>query len=215
MPKSRRNRKRSKPNTVVAPPPPPPSYEDCEICYESFDGNNKTEWKQLFCGHKVCTNCYKKINIEGKTMSGVTHTSVKCPFCQISTGVIVGICPNGTMKVRTLQSPCAGYENCGSIEIHYYINDDNYYLNRLAYLPNNEEGLQILKLLEIAWDRRVSFTIGTSVTTGVENTVVWNIHHKTNQTGGVGYFGYPDATYFQRVKWELEAYGIGLDSVRE
>lgn len=145
-------------------------------------------------------------------MSGIMHTSVKCPFCQITTGVIVGTCPDGTMQVRTLPSDCAGFEGVGTIEIHYYIKSQRYYLNRMAYLPNNEEGKEILELLKIAWDRRVSFTIGTSITTGAEDQVVWNIHHKTNQFGGVAYFGYPDPTYFQRVRLELEANGVALNS---
>lgn len=116
------------------------------------------------------------------------------------------------MYVKKLKSSCDGYEGVGSIRIQYFIDADGYHLNRQAYLPNNPEGVEILELLKIAWDRRVAFTIGTSVTTGVENTVVWNIHHKTCQTGGVEYFGYPDPTYFQRVKWELEANGITMSS---
>ena len=40
-----------------------------------------------------------------------------------------------------------------------------------------------------------------SITTGVQNTVVWAaIHHKTAPTGGG--FGYPDPTYFRRVYYE-------------
>jgi deltex len=53
------------------------------------------------------------------------------------------------------------------------------------------------------------FTVGKSVTTGLDNQVVWNgIHHKTNTSGGVGSFGYPDPTYFSRVKEELAAKGV-------
>lgn len=141
-------------------------------------------------------------------MSGITHTSVKCPFCQFISGIPIGTCPDGTMKVTSIQSSCAGYEPFGSLQIDYNINSRNYYLSRQAFLPENPEGMEILDLLKIAWDRRICFTIGTSVTTGVENTVVWNIHHKTSQRGGVSNFGYPDNTYFERVKLELRAYGI-------
>ncbi len=188
--------------------------EDCQICYDSFETDDKN-WKSLNCEHKVCAKCYKEINITRKTMSGISHNSIKCPFCQIVSGTIVGTCPDGTMKVKTLKTRCEGYEDVGSIEIHYFINDSNgYYLNRVAYLPDNDEGREILELLKIAWDRRISFTIGTSITTGAENTVVWNIHHKTNPSGGTAFFGYPDPTYFQRVKWELDAYGIGPELIK-
>jgi len=43
----------------------------------------------------------------------------------------------------------------------------------------------------------------------MDNQVVWNgVHHKTNLSGGAAYFGYPDPTYFNRVKEELAAKGV-------
>lgn len=51
--------------------------------------------------------------------------------------------------------------------------------------------------------------VGTSLTTGRKNTVVWaGIHHKTNTHGGVSSFGWPDETYFARVKGELSDRGV-------
>lgn len=44
---------------------------------------------------------------------------------------------------------------------------------RTCYLPDNTEGNEVLKLLEIAFQRRLTFTIGTSVTSGEVNTVIW------------------------------------------
>lgn len=65
------------------------------------------------------------------------------------------------------------------------------------------------KLLELAFKRKLVFTIGRSVTTGQENVIVWNgIHHKTALNGGPAYFGYPDPTYLIRVREELAAKGI-------
>lgn len=55
----------------------------------------------------------------------------------------------------------------------------------MAYLPANEKGAMVMKLLKIAFDRKLVFTIGHSRTTGEENVVTWNdIHHKTNMSGG-------------------------------
>ena len=60
----------------------------------------------------------------------------------------------------------------------------------------------------------MTFTVGTSVTTGRKNTVVWNgIHHKTSLFGGPTRFGYPDKNYFNRVKEELAAKGVTQESV--
>ncbi|CAN0380565.1 unnamed protein product [Phaeothamnion confervicola] len=58
-------------------------------------------------------------------------------------------------------------------------------------------------------ERRLTFTVGTSITTGRSNCVVWNgVHHKTSIGGGSASFGYPDPTYLDRVKEELAAKGI-------
>ncbi len=42
---------------------------------------------------------------------------------------------------------------------------------RTAYLPDNPDGRQILKLFQTAWERKLLFTVGRSVTTGRDNTV--------------------------------------------
>ncbi|KAJ8258979.1 hypothetical protein COCON_G00179910 [Conger conger] len=80
---------------------------------------------------------------------------------------------------------------------------------RVAYLPDNTEGNEVLKLLKTAFDQKLIFTVGTSTTTGSSNTVTWNdIHHKTSRYGGPQGFGYPDPDYLKRVKEELKAKGI-------
>lgn len=60
-----------------------------------------------------------------------------------------------------------------------------YGTKRSAYLPNNIEGNEVLKLLKKAFNQRLIFTVGISRTTGTENIVTWNdIHHKTYIGGG-------------------------------
>ena len=55
---------------------------------------------------------------------------------------------------------------------------------RTAYLPNNAEGRELLELLRRAFDCKLVFTIGTSITKGKIDTVIWNdIHHKTQVQG--------------------------------
>lgn len=57
--------------------------------------------------------------------------------------------------------------------------------SRHAYLPNNLEGQKALKLLKKAFDARLTFTVGRSITTGQEDVVTWNdVHHKTRVDGG-------------------------------
>ncbi len=56
-------------------------------------------------------------------------------------------------------------------------------------------------MFKVAFNRKLIFTVGRSVTTGLDNQTVWNgIHHKTSTSGGVASFGYPDPTYLTRVK---------------
>lgn len=117
--------------------------------------------------------------------------------------------------------PLSGYENVGTIRVDYnfpsgvqgpeHPNPGVPYsgTSRSGYLPDNAEGQEILRLFQLAFDRRLMFTVGRSVTTGDDNTVVWGgIHHKTSTSGGPTSFGYPDPTYFERVKAELAAKGV-------
>ena len=58
---------------------------------------------------------------------------------------------------------------------------------RIAYLPDNSKGNEVCEMLKRAFDARLVFTVGRSITTGMDNVVVWNdIHHKT-QTHGQPY----------------------------
>lgn len=58
-------------------------------------------------------------------------------------------------------------------------------INRSGYLPNNEKGRLIAKLLNVAFSRQLVFTIGRSRTTGHGGVITWNdIHHKTRMEGG-------------------------------
>ncbi|XP_043978911.1 probable E3 ubiquitin-protein ligase DTX3 isoform X2 [Gambusia affinis] len=80
---------------------------------------------------------------------------------------------------------------------------------RTAYLPDNKEGQEVLKLLKKAFDQKMIFTVGTSRTSGLDNQVIWNdISHKTSKTGGPQSFGYPDPNYLSKVKEDLKAKGI-------
>ncbi len=185
-------------------PPSASLEEECTICYNNY--SNATEnWRALVqCQHKLCVNCYGKIELTRTTMTGESVTFMKCPFCLKTNGIEVGNCPNGQMSVVTIPTHCAGYEDYGTIKFSYTVNG----LSRVAYMPANEEGQKVFNLLRIAWNRRLIFTFGTSHTTGCENALVWNIHHKTSQMGGVVCHGYPDATYLARVTAELKSFGI-------
>jgi len=143
---------------------------------------------------------------------------LKCPVCTRIYGILKGDQPDGSMQIDFYPKSdmsAEDYSDCGVIQISYQFPDGHrngvYYrgTSRTAYLPDNKEGNQILEMLKTAFHRRLSFTVGDSVTTGRKNVVVWNsIHHKTSLNGGTSNYGYPDPTYFFRVSNELAAKGI-------
>lgn len=183
-----------------------PEMEDCPICCNDFESykTSPSSWELLQCSHKLCLDCYATLLTTRTTMSGMQHTFVKCPFCQGTSGIEVGTCPDMQMTVSINPNSCETYETTSTININYA--GQNF--SRTAFLPNTAEGQEVLRLLKIAFDRRLCFSMGTSATTGQHNTIVWNIHHKTSLRGGVSSYGWPDPGYEDRVKWELKAFGI-------
>ncbi|XP_013409531.1 uncharacterized protein LOC106173088 [Lingula anatina] len=182
--------------------------ETCPICMDSFQ--NKTTLDR--CKHSFCKDCLDR-SLQLKN---------KCPICGDILGEQTGDQPDdGTMTVSYWHRPLEGYEGVGTIVIDYYFpsgvqksehpDPGSRYkgTSRTAYLPDSKEGREVLKLLQRAFEARLLFTVGRSVTTGREGVVVWNdIHQKTSPTGGPQRYGYPDPTYLSRVKEELAAKGI-------
>ncbi|XP_051977618.1 E3 ubiquitin-protein ligase DTX3L isoform X2 [Xyrauchen texanus] len=184
--------------------------ETCPICLETI---KKLECEVLpKCKHCFCKECLKR----------AFQLKPACPICGEIYGDLMGTQPKGgTMTVTKDNSSLPGYETYGTIVIKYYIpgglqgaehpNPGKSYqgASRTAYLPNSTEGSKVLKLLERAFNQRLTFTIGRSSTTGINNVVTWNdIHHKTSRFGGPTHYGYPDPDYLKRVQEELKVKGI-------
>lgn len=79
---------------------------------------------------------------------------------------------------------------------------------RRAYLPDNDDGRQLLKRLKVAFERGLTFDVGTSLTSGWHDQVVWNraFDHKTSLHGGP--YGFPDPNYLRTTNIQLNAIGI-------
>ncbi|XP_061603556.1 probable E3 ubiquitin-protein ligase DTX3 [Phyllopteryx taeniolatus] len=184
----------------------------CSICMG--DIVDKTTLEK--CGHSFCRCC----------LDQAFKVKRACPVCRLVYGQLIGNQPaNGTMIVErdpALQLP--GHEGYGCICIIYsfspglqtpeHPNPGVRYpgTDRLAYLPDSPDGNRVLGLLRRAFEQRLTFTIGTSMTTGLQNVITWNdIHHKTSIWGGPRCFGYPDPTYLVRVTEELREKGITVD----
>ncbi|XP_063997400.1 probable E3 ubiquitin-protein ligase DTX3 [Pogoniulus pusillus] len=184
----------------------------CPICLGEIQ-KAKTLEK---CQHSFCEACITR----------ALQVKRACPMCGRFYGQLVGNQPpNGRMLVsRDASLLLPGYEKFGTIIIQYVFppgvqgvehpNPGVRYpgTTRVAYLPDCPEGNKVLGLFRKAFEQRLTFTVGTSMTTGRANVITWNdIHHKTNCTGGPQLFGYPDPTYLARVQEELRAKGITED----
>uniref|UniRef100_A0A3P9PL99 E3 ubiquitin-protein ligase n=1 Tax=Poecilia reticulata TaxID=8081 RepID=A0A3P9PL99_POERE len=178
----------------------------CPICLDRL-----IKQKQLRCKHTFCDECLQ---------ASVKHTGPMCPVCKDVFGVMEGDQPDGVMTWSSNSSSLPGFSGCGCIVITYtfpngkqekHPNPGQPYqgTTRTAYLPDNEEGQEVLKLLKKAFDQKMIFTVGTSRTSGLDNQVIWNdISHKTSKAGGPQSFGYPDPNYLRKVKEDLKAKGI-------
>ena len=157
--------------------------DECSICLSDFT-NKKTLDK---CGHSFCTKCIDK----------AFKIKKQCPICLTAYGPLTGNQPKGSMYDSFLSTYLPGFKSCGTIVISYrfpsgmqgpdHPNPGKPYTgtSRTAYLPNNDQGKKVLKLLRKAFEQKLLFTVGRSVTTGKGDCVIWNgIPHKTSVIGG-------------------------------
>jgi len=186
--------------------------DECAICLCDNDSDSLT----LPCGHSYHRACLEAL------IKSSAKTYLECPTCKKVYGTKTGNMPTtGKIKHILTNHRLPGYENCGCIEITYYFSPgiqgpehpqpgqpyNCHAFPRKAYLPDNKEGEMALHGIYMAWNQRLLFTIGTSLTTGMSNTITWNdIHMKTQPSGGQ--HGYPDPNYLTNLKDDLSVRGI-------
>ena len=104
------------------------------------------------------------------------------------------------MNVSKSSFKLPGYENssAGTIVVTYHFSNGiqgprhpnpghTYYASsfpRTAYFPDNDQGNKVVRLMKTAFDRKLIFTVGRSVTPGQDNIITWKgILHKTRIKG--------------------------------
>jgi len=181
----------------------------CSICYDDLLATESLV-SGLNCskGHYFHEECFKNL---------IASDINKCPMCSKYFRENIGKGPDGTMSSRIdANLSLAGYPNDNTIVIQYDIpsgtlsNGSHYSgTHRTAYLPNTSKGRQVLSLLREAFDKKLIFQVGQSLTTGQQNIATWGtVHHKTSIDGGPSRHGYPDAGYLDRVLDELKVLGL-------
>ena len=147
-----------------------------------------------------------------------------CPLCRCQLVVLTGYQPQtegSTMTVDRDAAPLPGCEPGGTLVVRFFVADGVQDLDcplpgeRFAalrfvtYLPDNPEGVEVVRLLAIAWNRRLLFRIGFNPATGRMDRLVLNgLELKTQRTGGLLAGGYPDASYLSRLKADLREVGV-------
>ena len=195
--------------------------EECAICMAWLESpakdkiddtatlNDITTVAVEGCGHKFHLSCIQE---------ALQHNS-RCPTCRQRINEPQGTMPSGTMRISLSPRSCGGYPGTGTIVLSYNLEggiQKVYHPNpgtrfgschRTAYIPDCHEGRQLLKRLQYAFLRGMSFVVGRSLTTCRDNVITWSsIHHKSSMRGGV--HGFPDPSYFENCNEELDALGV-------
>ncbi|KAK2538073.1 E3 ubiquitin-protein ligase DTX1 [Columba livia] len=215
-----------------------PPDEDCTICMErlvtssGYEGvlSQRSIKPELVGKLGKCGHMYHLLCLLAMYNNGNKDGSLQCPTCKAIYGEKTGTQPPGKMEFHLIPHSLPGYTDSKTIRIVYDIptgiqgpehpNPGKKFtargFPRHCYLPDNEKGRKVLKLLIVAWDRRLIFTIGTSNTTGESDTVVWNeIHHKTEFGSNLTGHGYPDPNYLDNVLAELLAQGVSEATLKD
>jgi deltex-like protein len=185
---------------------------ECPICMSSLSNYHQNG---PACCLKGCRHSFH----QGCIQHALKYAS-KCPMCRAAVGEPFGKCPVGTMTIELdPTTQCNGVWSSGTFVLSYDIpggiqsgcheNPGNRFSGtiRHAYIPNDAPGRDLLKRLKYAFRRGLTFTIGTSLTTGRSNTVIWtSIHHKTSLNKGP--HGFPDPGYIVNCNEELDSLGV-------
>eukprot|EP00578_Thalassiosira_sp_NH16_P011193 CAMPEP_0181108426 /NCGR_PEP_ID=MMETSP1071-20121207/17624_1 /TAXON_ID=35127 /ORGANISM="Thalassiosira sp., Strain NH16" /LENGTH=744 /DNA_ID=CAMNT_0023192029 /DNA_START=36 /DNA_END=2270 /DNA_ORIENTATION=- len=195
-------------NALTSPPASCNMNEKCVICHERL---KKSRCVALYaCNHVFHATCIQL----------AFNTNPQCPICRVSIGAPQGKSPSGTMMISSSPVHCSGFREdsiiitynipCGH-QLSYHDNPGNRHGGKhaVAYLPNNKEGQKLLKRLKFSFKHGLSFTVGASMTTGLEGQCTWtSVHHKTSPSGGVRSHGYPDPDYFRNCNSELDGLSV-------
>ncbi|GLV42867.1 deltex [Carabus blaptoides fortunei] len=196
--------------------------QHCPVCLMDLEHSTSVVVALVRCNHMLHLECLNEMLRQQQATKPRT-LYIQCAVCMIVYGEKYGNQPAGTMDWTVINRSLPGFPGKRTIQITYNITSGiqgkehpnpgkAYYavgFPRVCYLPDSPQGRRVLRLLCVAWQRRLIFTIGRSNTTGREDVVTWNdIHHKTEIGPMHSGFGYPDPGYLDRCLDELAAHGV-------
>ena len=188
----------------------------CPVCMEPLDQGVVS----LPCLHLLHSTCALQSVANGTA----GPACLQCPECRAIHGTRTGTSPlASSMTWTNMPSSLPGHPEDGTIAITFHVQPGHqgpehpnpgaayHALNfpRTALLPDTKEGQTLLSLLTLAFRRRLLFSVGPSVSRGLEDCVVWaGVHLKTRERGE---HGYPDSGYLARLSKELREVGVVED----
>ncbi|GKY91899.1 hypothetical protein MPSEU_000161500 [Mayamaea pseudoterrestris] len=187
----------------------PKSPDDtCAFCQDLL--TQKLIGKMVTCGHMFHYPC----------LMHAESYSNKCPFRCVNVPMQQGTMPSGYMTVSSECISCCGHGQ-GTFVVRYSIYDGKqkcYHpnpglefsgANYKTYLPDNDQGRDLLKRLECAFVRGLTFAI---VSAAPNDTITWaTIPHKTSLSGG-GERGFPDQSFFADCNIKLDDLNVPIAS---
>ena len=183
--------------------------DECAICLDKVSREASVKIKA--CQHEFHVTCLK---------DSLSHNP-RCPVCRQPIEHVQGKSPSGTMNVEASDEDCPGfgpgvkairitYDIPSGVQKDYHENPNQSFegTTRVAYLPDNAEGKDLLKRLKYAWKHGLIFRIGRSLTTGRSNQVTWtSIHHKTSLWGCVILYSRVSNFFFGRILTFASSFG--------
>jgi hypothetical protein len=159
-------------NALIAPPSDCNMKDKCAICHERLKTSSCVALK--ICNHVFHHDCIQM----------AFQSKSQCSICRVPVGAPQGKSPSGTMLVSVNPVRCSGFQ-CDTLVISYNIpaaRQLSYHDNpgvshgskvATAYVPNNEDGVNLLKRLKFAFKHGLTFTVGTSMTSGKTDQCTW------------------------------------------
>jgi Deltex C-terminal domain len=161
------------------------AMEKCTECKVAFavepDGKSLAVVQHVSCGRNYHLHC-------------TTKHKTKCSCCRETLQYMQGKMPSGFMHITrsSHRTTCKGHSAPGHIAIEYIVPSGiqkSYHdhcgvphgkANHVAFLPDTSAGQDLLIRLVCAFERGLTFTIGTCPLSGRENAIVWSsIPHQT------------------------------------
>ncbi|XP_023348587.1 uncharacterized protein LOC111717321 isoform X2 [Eurytemora carolleeae] len=163
-------------------PSPGEDIPDCSICLDvlgqrssyNIYSDQLRSLTLVDCKHTLHQSCVEKLIAQSPSQF------LQCPECRKIYGTRTGTRPiSGTISHTVLNISLPGHPNSRTFQLTFnftagiqgpeHPNPGKHYsasnFPRQAYLPDSPEGLKALHGIYLAWENRLMFTVGQSVTT--------------------------------------------------